>query len=134
MITAPHIERSIFLKNKPTVYENIDERISPQLYPKSDQMTIDLSKIDLDLDEVDAPADHVDLKSTLTLEPLSASKLQLLQDTTMIESALDLDSLEESTSSVGANSHAGLIRNKQTIWFDNVPKRALIRYLGFNSS
>ncbi|KAK3922925.1 Palmitoyltransferase app [Frankliniella fusca] len=40
--------------------------------------------------------------------PLSASRLQLLQDTTMIESALDLDSLEDS--SVGGGSTAGLIK------------------------
>lgn len=43
-----------------------------------------------------------------TVVPLSASRLRLLQDTTMIESALDLDSLEES--SVGAGSQAGLIK------------------------
>lgn len=40
--------------------------------------------------------------------PLSASRLRLLQDTTMIESALDLDSLEES--SVGTGSQAGLLK------------------------
>ncbi|XP_033219630.1 palmitoyltransferase ZDHHC18 [Belonocnema kinseyi] len=40
--------------------------------------------------------------------PLSASKLRLLQDTTMIESALDLDSLEDA--SVGRGSQAGLIK------------------------
>ncbi|CAG9771895.1 unnamed protein product [Ceutorhynchus assimilis] len=39
---------------------------------------------------------------------MSASRLRLLQDTTMIESALDLDSLEDS--SVGANSQAGLMK------------------------
>ncbi|XP_030746720.1 palmitoyltransferase app [Sitophilus oryzae] len=39
---------------------------------------------------------------------MSASRLKLLQDTTMIESALDLDSLEDS--SVGANSQAGLMK------------------------
>lgn len=43
-----------------------------------------------------------------TTVPLSASRLQLLQDTTMIESALDLDSLEDS--SVGGGSTAGLIK------------------------
>ncbi|XP_012272728.1 palmitoyltransferase app isoform X2 [Orussus abietinus] len=40
--------------------------------------------------------------------PLSASRLRLLQDTTMIESALDLDSLEDA--SVGRGSQAGLIK------------------------
>ncbi|KAL1490562.1 hypothetical protein ABEB36_013234 [Hypothenemus hampei] len=39
---------------------------------------------------------------------MTASRLRLLQDTTMIESALDLDSLEES--SVSANSQAGLMK------------------------
>lgn len=40
---------------------------------------------------------------------LSASRLKLLQDTTMIESALDLDSLDDS--SLGANSsQAGLMK------------------------
>ncbi|KAJ8669080.1 hypothetical protein QAD02_000339 [Eretmocerus hayati] len=39
--------------------------------------------------------------------PLSASRLRLLQDTTMIESALDLDSLEDA--SVGRGSHQGLV-------------------------
>lgn len=43
-----------------------------------------------------------------TYVPLSASRLQLLQDTTMMESALDLDSLEDS--SVGDCSTAGLIK------------------------
>lgn len=39
---------------------------------------------------------------------LSASRLRLLQDTTMIESALDLDSLDDS--SIGTNSQAGLMK------------------------
>lgn len=39
---------------------------------------------------------------------LSTSRLRLLQDTTMIESALDLDSLEDS--SLGTNSQAGLMK------------------------
>lgn len=39
---------------------------------------------------------------------LSASRLRLLQDTTMIESALDLDSLDDS--SIGNNSQAGLLK------------------------
>lgn len=45
---------------------------------------------------------------------LSASRLKLLQDTTMIDTALDLDSLEESTSSsIGThNSQIDLIKNK----------------------
>ncbi|GFG36617.1 hypothetical protein Cfor_05927, partial [Coptotermes formosanus] len=55
---------------------------------------------DLDLTEV--------MCDTNIVVPLSASRLRLLQDTTMIESALDLDSLEES--SVGAGSQAGLLK------------------------
>lgn len=39
---------------------------------------------------------------------MSASRLRLLQDTTMIESALDLDSLDDS--SLGTNSQAGLMK------------------------
>lgn len=39
---------------------------------------------------------------------LSTSRLRLLQDTTMIESALDLDSLDDS--SLGTNSQAGLMK------------------------
>lgn len=82
---------------------------------------IDVSKIDLDLDDIlsttaTVAEEKADSKASSTLVvPLSASRLQLLQDTTMIESALDLDSLEESTSSVGANSHAGLIKKKDTL-------------------
>lgn len=38
------------------------------------------------------------LSQVAVTTPLSASRLRLLQDTTMIESALDLDSLEESSS------------------------------------
>ena len=56
---------------------------------------------DLDLTEVV-------MCDTDIVVPLSASRLRLLQDTTMIESALDLDSLEES--SVGAGSQAGLLK------------------------
>ncbi|KAJ1528371.1 hypothetical protein ONE63_006788 [Megalurothrips usitatus] len=48
------------------------------------------------------------MQASDTSIPLSASRLQLLQDTTMIESALDLDSLEDS--SVGGGSTAGLIK------------------------
>ncbi|XP_044589951.1 palmitoyltransferase app isoform X2 [Cotesia glomerata] len=48
------------------------------------------------------------MPQTTVTTPLSASRLRLLQDTTMIESALDLDSLEES--SVGRGSQTGLIK------------------------
>lgn len=73
---------------------------------------MDLSDLDLDLDEVvvSIMPEHEN-----SLLPLSASRLRLLQDTTMIESALDLDSLEESTSSVGAGSQAGLLRKKESL-------------------
>lgn len=66
---------------------------------------------DLYLDDIVVSGD---LESN-SLVPLSASRLRLLQDTTMIESALDLDSLEESTSSVGAGSQAALIKKKDTL-------------------
>ncbi|KAG8243278.1 Palmitoyltransferase zdhhc14 [Homalodisca vitripennis] len=77
-----------------------------------DPPKVDLSELDLYLDDVVV---SVGLEpDTTSLVPLSASRLRLLQDTTMIESALDLDSLEESTSSVGAGSQAGLIKKKDT--------------------
>lgn len=101
-------------KNISAIYESIDER-DAYGYVKQNPIMIDLSKIELDLDDVEAPSYDTAKKNAILLEPLSANKLQLLQDTTMIESALDLDSLEESTSSVGANSHAGLIKSKHTL-------------------
>lgn len=53
------------------------------------------------------------LDNDLTLQDkenilLSASRLRLLQDTTMIESALDLDSLDDA--SIGNNSQADLMK------------------------
>lgn len=53
------------------------------------------------------------LDNDLTLQDkenilLSTSRLRLLQDTTMIESALDLDSLDDA--SIGNNSQAGLMK------------------------
>jgi len=70
--------------------------------------TIEPSRIDPDLDLDDGS------KTTSGVPPLSASRLQLLQDTTMIESALDLDSLED-TSSVGTGSQVKLVKNKNTL-------------------
>lgn len=70
--------------------------------------TIEPSRIDPDLDLDDGS------KTTSGAPPLSASRLQLLQDTTMIESALDLDSLED-TSSVGTGSQVKLVKNKNTL-------------------
>ncbi|KAG7188288.1 hypothetical protein KM043_007951 [Ampulex compressa] len=52
--------------------------------------------------------DTSSMLSVTVTTPLSASRLRLLQDTTMIESALDLDSLEDA--SVGRGSQAGLIK------------------------
>lgn len=56
---------------------------------------------------------EIKLDNDLTLQDkenilLSPSRLRLLQDTTMIESALDLDSLDDS--SIGNNSQAGLMK------------------------
>ncbi|XKL61343.1 hypothetical protein PGB90_008400 [Kerria lacca] len=108
---------NLYSKRRPVMYEKVDEQTeqNSKLFQKKNQLEIDISKLDLDLDDIETPSSFVDNKNTLCLEPLSASKLKLLHDTTMIESALDLDSLEESTSSVGANSHAGLIKNKHMI-------------------
>lgn len=57
---------------------------------------------------VSSTLDTSSIPSVTVTTPLSASRLRLLQDTTMIESALDLDSLEEA--SVGRGSQAGLIK------------------------
>uniref|UniRef100_A0A224XEW3 Palmitoyltransferase n=1 Tax=Panstrongylus lignarius TaxID=156445 RepID=A0A224XEW3_9HEMI len=73
-----------------------------ELKPTSGCVSRDLRDLDLELDEVP--------NSVVTL---SASRLRLLQDTTMIESALDLDSLEESTSSMDTGSQAGLLKAKE---------------------
>ncbi|VVC43517.1 Palmitoyltransferase, DHHC domain [Cinara cedri] len=70
--------------------------------------TIEPGRLDPDLDLDDGS------KTMTGAPPLSASRLQLLQDTTMIESALDLDSLED-TSSVGTGSQVKLVKNKNTL-------------------
>ncbi|XP_017876658.1 palmitoyltransferase app isoform X1 [Ceratina calcarata] len=57
---------------------------------------------------VSSALDTSSIPSVTVTTPLSASRLRLLQDTTMIESALDLDSLEDA--SVGRGSQAGLIK------------------------
>lgn len=57
-----------------------------------------------EISEKKEPTEFPEKDSTL----LSASRLRLLQDTTMIESALDLDSLDDS--SIGTNSQAGLMK------------------------
>lgn len=88
-------------------------------------INVDINLEDLQLDTVVMSENHrntfVDkrkitdsvLDNDLTLQDkenilLSASRLRLLQDTTMIESALDLDSLDDS--SIGNNSQAGLMK------------------------
>ncbi|KOX78021.1 hypothetical protein WN51_05909 [Melipona quadrifasciata] len=57
---------------------------------------------------VSSTLDTSSIPSVTVTTPLSVSRLRLLQDTTMIESALDLDSLEDA--SVGRGSQAGLIK------------------------
>lgn len=77
---------------------------------------VSLSMTPLDIDEIAPLPSRQNMSSLDTLvvtpvavtTPLSASRLRLLQDTTMIESALDLDSLEDA--SVGRGSQAGLIK------------------------
>lgn len=70
--------------------------------------TIEPGRLDPELDLDDGS------KTTSGAPPLSASRLQLLQDTTMIESALDLDSLEDA-SSVGTGSQVKLVKSKNTL-------------------
>lgn len=86
--------------------------------------TIEPNRLDPDLDLDDGS------KPIPGAPPLSASRLQLLQDTTMIESALDLDSLED-TSSVGTGSQVKLVKNKNTLWLLQVEENKL--YLVFFS-
>jgi len=57
---------------------------------------------------VSSTLDTSSIPTVTVTTPLSASRLRLLQDTTMIESALDLDSLEDA--SVGRGSQSGLIK------------------------
>ncbi|XP_075233061.1 palmitoyltransferase app isoform X2 [Lycorma delicatula] len=104
------ITTSCITETEETVLNTNDLVVGKQ--QDSSNAKMDLSDLDLDLDEVvvSIVPDHEN-----NLVPLSASRLRLLQDTTMIESALDLDSLEESTSSVGASSQAGLLRKKETL-------------------
>ncbi|XP_054261086.1 palmitoyltransferase ZDHHC9-like [Macrosteles quadrilineatus] len=100
----------------PGIYESVCDQViisNPDLVKPSEEPKMDLSELDLYLDDVVVSAGLE--PDTTSLVPLSASRLRLLQDTTMIESALDLDSLEESTSSVGAGSQAGLIKRKDNL-------------------
>uniref|UniRef100_A0A8D8SWM8 Palmitoyltransferase n=1 Tax=Cacopsylla melanoneura TaxID=428564 RepID=A0A8D8SWM8_9HEMI len=116
----------------PNQIHNVNENVKIKKKSFTDVYNID---IDLDLDEV-VIAPHLNsnnnntssntnsnfnnttndsnLNSSNCLVHLSASRLKLLHDTTMIDTALDLDSLEESTSSsIGThNSQIDLIKNK----------------------
>jgi len=51
---------------------------------------------------------HPDANGT---KQLSASKLRLLQESTMIESALDLDTLEEHSTNSASGSQTGLLKS-----------------------
>ncbi|KAJ8955603.1 hypothetical protein NQ318_001433 [Aromia moschata] len=102
--------------------DNLNSAVEKQHELKETAVNIE----DLHLDPVTLRENHIlssisentkfpDLKldNDLTLQEkenslLSASRLRLLQDTTMIESALDLDSLDDS--SLGTNSQAGLMK------------------------
>lgn len=105
---------SVLISNEgPGIYESVVGDTIEVTKPADDTANkMDLSELDMYLDDVVVSAG---LEQDAALVPLSASRLRLLQDTTMIESALDLDSLEESTSSVGAGSQAGLIRKKDIL-------------------
>nr|CAH7727513.1 unnamed protein product [Callosobruchus chinensis] len=76
------------------INHHCDEKMAPDITKDATAVKIE----DLHLDPV------ILQKNSL----LSASRLRLLQDTTMIESALDLDSLDDS--SLGTNSQAGLMK------------------------
>lgn len=115
--------------NQTPVYSNVLSHpqaplTKSQSYSNSLDKPIDSHIADLHLDPVVMTDNHVTnisekkkgselkLDNDLTMQDkenilLSPSRLRLLQDTTMIESALDLDSLEDS--SIGNNSQAGLM-------------------------
>lgn len=113
--------------NQTPVYSNILSHSQvtlskSQSYANNLNVTSDIGKCDVEdlhLDPVvlrDVVTDkrkEEKLDNDMTLQDkenslLSASRLRLLQDTTMIESALDLDSLDDS--SLGTNSQAGLMK------------------------
>lgn len=132
--TSPYMSQQS-LKQSP-VYSNIQSMMqtnlpAPQVITKQKSYsTNELNIDDLHLDPVIIRENHmipnlVELKrkNDCVVDPkkdheltyqdkessvLSASRLRLLQDTTMIESALDLDSLDDS--SIGTNSQAGLMK------------------------
>ncbi|VEN50257.1 unnamed protein product [Callosobruchus maculatus] len=81
------------------INHHCDEKMPPDITKDAtaDKSKLDVLKFDNDLTAAEK-------KNSL----LSASRLRLLQDTTMIESALDLDSLDDS--SLGTNSQAGLMK------------------------
>lgn len=117
------------------LHQNVNEAVRIKKKSFADVYKID---IDLDLDEVviapQVNSNPINMSNTTSNNTnnltnknndsnlnnsncfvhLSASRLKLLQDTTMIDTALDLDSLEESTSSsIGThNSQIDLIKNK----------------------
>lgn len=115
-----------FNNSNPNQIANTNEGVKLKKKNFSDVYNID---VDLDLDEVViAPQVHSNNASNTNsqnasnesnnssncLVHLSASRLKLLHDTTMIDTALDLDSLEESTSSsIGThNSQIDLLKSK----------------------
>lgn len=118
--------------NQAPVYSNIQSLNQTQL-SKSQSYSYNLNKDygregptemdDLHLDNIVLSDNHVivserkrsnnSLNNDMTIPEkenvmLSATRLRLLQDTTMIESALDLDSLDDT--SVGNNSQAALMK------------------------
>lgn len=101
------------------------QNLNPEIDRDFDSARVKTQVEDLHLDPINVHDTHIlpnvnnkssadlNLDNDLTLHDkenslLSASRLRLLQDTTMIESALDLDSIDET--SLGTNIQAGLMK------------------------
>lgn len=82
-----HLDSVVLPDNYKVVFVNGDKRVAPSVGVRYDN-------------DLTVPEKENNL--------LSATRLRLLQDTTMIESALDLDSLDDS--SLGTSSQAGLMK------------------------
>ncbi|XP_033149294.1 LOW QUALITY PROTEIN: palmitoyltransferase app-like [Drosophila busckii] len=108
------------------VYSNIiDERAQQQQQQRQQSAQLQASAVlsstllsdDLDLDDPVSASFVGTRKSTHTSEQLkSADRLRMLHDTTMIDTALDLDSLDGYNSSIGNSSQSCLVKSaKQSV-------------------
>lgn len=123
--SQPNLTSTVLLKNTITCSENNVNQCDNYMEDEYKETCLSSRKSDLDLDNVISFNDKLDtidrrkendikqLNNDLTEHEkensiLSTSRLRLLQDTTMIESALDLDSLDDP--SVGVDRCKALIK------------------------